>query len=99
MPCASIYLQPIVETFFGMRFLLYQETFQTCVGPLQNEGTREDFTTVQSSESAVNLLGIGQLLRMENVALVSTKRSMSHEKLSFIVRTMWATSVGVSGSS
>ena len=30
---------------------------------------------------------------MDDVALVSTKRSMSHEKLSFIVRTMWATSV------
>ena len=27
------------------------------------------------------------------MALVSTKRSMSHEKLPFIVRTMWATSV------
>ena len=27
---------------------------------------------------------------MDDVALVSTKRSMSHEKLSIIVRTMWA---------
>ena len=93
-PLYIISLQPFVSNTFELVFLF-------CVPsrPLQNESTREDFTTVRAPNQLSIFFGIGQLLKMDDVALVSTKRTMSHEKLSFVVRTMWATSVGVSGSS
>ena len=75
-----ISLQPFVSNTFGFGFSFVYPPRRFYYGP-------ELRISCQTSWNK------GKLFGMDDVALVSTKRSMSHEKLSFIVRTMWATSL------